>query len=110
MAYCNANGIAVTGYCPLARCKNFGATPLAAVAEAVGQPEASVAIRWSLQSGVITIPKSSKPERIASNAAVVSAFELSDEQMAAIATPEVNTGFTASSSQATMFLPWVEVK
>jgi diketogulonate reductase-like aldo/keto reductase len=37
-------------------------------------------LRWDLQKGVVTIPKSSKKERIISNASIFD-FELSAEDM-----------------------------
>lgn len=47
--YCRREGIVVMSFCPLARCKLFGQTQLAAIAEATGQSEAALAIRWLLQ-------------------------------------------------------------
>ena len=44
---------------------------------------AQVAIRWTLQNGVTTIPKSVHEERIRENADVFG-FQLSGEEMAAI--------------------------
>jgi diketogulonate reductase-like aldo/keto reductase len=40
-------------------------------------------IRWDLQHGIVTIPKSSKPHRILENSQVFD-FEISDEDMALI--------------------------
>jgi len=42
-----------------------------------------VIIRWHLQHGIIVIPKSSRPDRIRSNADVAG-FALTDEDMAAL--------------------------
>jgi len=45
-----------------------------------GKSPAQVILRWNLQKGVITIPKSSKKERIAANADIFD-FELSQEDV-----------------------------
>lgn len=74
--YCRAEGIVVMSYCPLARCKTFGETDLAKHAAAWGKTEAQCALRWLLQRGFITIPKSSNAERVKQNA--VFDFELTE--------------------------------
>jgi 2,5-diketo-D-gluconate reductase A len=51
VAYHDTHGIRTMGYCPLARCKRFGATVVKDIAAKVGKSEAQVAIRWSLQMG-----------------------------------------------------------
>lgn len=48
-----------------------------------GKTPAQIVIRWDLQKGVLTIPKSVREERIRENADVFD-FELSAEDMAAI--------------------------
>ena len=53
------------------------------IAEQAGRTPAQVIVRWHLQHGFVVIPKSSDPERIASNADV-GGFELSDDDMAAL--------------------------
>ena len=108
-AWMQEHGIAVMGYCPLARCKQFGKTPaLTAVAEARGVSEAAVCIRWSLEEGAITIPKSSNPERISQNAQVFAMAPFTEEEKAALRT--CDCGFKASSSVNAQDEPWDTVK
>ena len=52
VAYHNAEGIATMGYCPLARCKKFGATALKEIADGIGKTEAQVCIcAWLSRPG-----------------------------------------------------------
>ena len=53
------------------------------IAERLGRTPAQVINRWHLQHGVVTIPKSSDPERIRANADL-DGFELSAEDLAAM--------------------------
>jgi 2,5-diketo-D-gluconate reductase A len=53
------------------------------VAERLGRTPAQVIVRWHLQHRTVVIPKSSKPDRIRSNAEVDD-FEISEEDMAAL--------------------------
>ena len=50
------------------------------IARKYGKSPVQVVLRWDIQKGVVTIPKSVKPERIISNAAIFD-FELSPEEM-----------------------------
>ncbi|WP_019067008.1 aldo/keto reductase [Streptomyces hokutonensis] len=50
-----------------------------------GKSVAQVVLRWLVQRGVVAIPKSVRPERMAENLDVFG-FELTDDQMSAIAT------------------------
>lgn len=50
------------------------------LAKKYNKETAQILIRWSLQKGWVTLPKSDTPERIKSNAEVFD-FEISDEDM-----------------------------
>ncbi|WP_326764517.1 aldo/keto reductase [Streptomyces sp. NBC_01591] len=64
---------------------------LAGIGKEYGKSVAQVVLRWLVQRGVVAIPKSVRPERMAENIDVFG-FELTDEQMASIAT--LDTGAT----------------
>ena len=71
----------------------------------MGQDRAQCALRWLLQRGFITIPKSSNAERVAQNA--VFDFELSEAQLAAL--DALDQGFKASNSVNSMDSPVEDV-
>jgi len=73
-------GMAFVAYCPLGRGRMFSDPVLAEIAKGRGRSIAQVALRWSMQQGIIPIPRSSKPERIADNLKVTD-FTLSDDEM-----------------------------
>jgi 2,5-diketo-D-gluconate reductase A len=58
---------------------------LADIGTRYGKTSGQVVLRWHLQLGLVVIPKSRNPERMAENLDVFD-FELSDEDIAAIAT------------------------
>jgi diketogulonate reductase-like aldo/keto reductase len=80
---CRARGIVVQGYSPLAKTARLDDRTLEAVASAHGRTTAQVSIRWALQHGLVTIPKSTSPDRIRENADVFD-FHLSDAEMRSI--------------------------
>jgi diketogulonate reductase-like aldo/keto reductase len=94
-AAARARGLAFVGYCPLGRGRLFGDPVLAEVAKARGRSVAQVALRWSVQQGVIPIPRSSRPERIADNFKVFD-FSLSDDEMKRIGALKRATGRIAN--------------
>jgi diketogulonate reductase-like aldo/keto reductase len=77
---CEALGVAVEAYSPLARATKMDDTVLTEIATAHSKTPAQVLIRWSLQHGFIVIPKSARQDRIASNAQVFD-FSLTTAEM-----------------------------
>lgn len=78
--FCQAEGIQVTGYSPLATGKILANSEITAVAERYGKTVAQICIRYVLQKGVAPLPKSTHPERIRQNADVD--FEIASADMA----------------------------
>ncbi|HEY8589464.1 MAG TPA: aldo/keto reductase, partial [Naasia sp.] len=87
-AFHAAHGIVTESYSPLGGAggaQSFLADPvLAGIAERTGRSPAQVVLRWHVQQGIVAIPKSSKPERMADNLAVFD-FELSADDMEQLA-------------------------
>jgi diketogulonate reductase-like aldo/keto reductase len=76
---CREHGIAVEGYSPLVKAHRLADPAIQAIAARAGRTPAQVLIRWALQHGVVTIPKSTKRERIRENAAVFDFHLTADE-------------------------------
>ncbi|TFK79654.1 Aldo/keto reductase [Polyporus arcularius HHB13444] len=79
--YCAKHGIVIEAYCPLIRGK-WNDT-IINVGKKYNKDPAQTLVRWSIQRGFVSLPKSSKPERVASNADIYD-FELSAEDVAAL--------------------------
>ncbi|KAI0766859.1 Aldo/keto reductase [Trametes elegans] len=79
--YCNKHGIVVEAYTPLIRGK-WNDT-IVNVAKKYNKDPAQFLVRWSLQRGFVTLPKSSRPERVVSNVDVFD-FEINEEDLATI--------------------------
>ena len=73
-------GIALQAYTPLARGKKFHDHRLQQIKNKYQKTEAQIILRWMLQLGLSTIPKSSNPKRIEENFSVFD-FTISDEDM-----------------------------
>jgi 2,5-diketo-D-gluconate reductase A len=82
-------GVQIESWGPLAEGKNdiFTNPVLTEIGQAHGKSVAQVTLRWLIQRGVVVIPKSSRPERMAENIDVFD-FDLTDDEMARIATLE----------------------
>uniref|UniRef100_A0A1A7YV06 NADP-dependent oxidoreductase domain-containing protein n=1 Tax=Iconisemion striatum TaxID=60296 RepID=A0A1A7YV06_9TELE len=83
MEYCRKEGIVFEGYSPLAKGQVFKNPVVQQVAEKHGRTQAQICIRWSIQNGVVTIPKSVKKNRIRENCQVFG-FQLDEADMAAL--------------------------
>ncbi|CAF3418391.1 unnamed protein product [Rotaria sp. Silwood2] len=55
------------GYSPLAKAKRIGDETVVEIAKKLTKNPAQVLIRWSVQHGFITIPKTSQEARLISN-------------------------------------------
>jgi diketogulonate reductase-like aldo/keto reductase len=84
VAHCHYHGIRVEAWSPLQQAGAVLRDPvLAAIAQRHGKTPAQVVLRWDVQGGILTIPKTVRPERQAENAGIF-AFELTAAEMAAI--------------------------
>ena len=85
------NNIALTAYSPIARGKVIGHPLLDSIGKKYGKSEVQISLRWLIeQEGVIVIPRTSKPARLATNMEIFD-FWLSEEesvQIDALRTPE----------------------
>jgi 2,5-diketo-D-gluconate reductase B len=85
LAACRRHGIVLTAYCPLGRGRLINDPEMANIARARGKSVAQIALRWLVQQdGVVPIPRSSNPTRMAENLDVFG-FTLSEDEMARIA-------------------------
>lgn len=89
--FCRDHGIQMEAWSPLMQ-GNLDQPLLHELAAKYGRTPAQIVLRWDLQRGLVTIPKSINPQRIAENARVFD-FELSAEDMAAIDAMNENRRF-----------------
>ena len=83
MQLCRARGIVQQAWSPIMRGRVNDIPELRQIAGKHGKTVAQVVLRWDLQHGVVTIPKSVRKERLAENAGVFD-FELSADEMSRI--------------------------
>lgn len=80
IAFCKDHDIQVEAWGPLSQGKLFKLTDLDDLAARYQKTVAQICLRWHLQRGVIPLPKSVHPSRIAENADIFD-FELSPQDM-----------------------------
>ena len=77
--YCQKNDIAVEAYSPIAHGEILNQPEIKAIADKYGVTVPQLCIRYTLQLGAISLPKTSNPEHMKSNAQVD--FKISGEDM-----------------------------
>ena len=92
--FCRENHIQLEAWAPLGQGQSLKDPTIGEIARKHGKTPAQVLIRWDLQKGIVSIPKSSKPSRIAENAKVFD-FELDPEDMQRIDGLDENRRFGA---------------
>ncbi|GIO28356.1 aldo/keto reductase [Ornithinibacillus bavariensis] len=78
--FCQSNGIQLEAWSPLMQGQLLDQPILSDIAKKYNKTVPQIILRWDLQNGVVTIPKSTKEHRIVENANIFD-FELSKEDM-----------------------------
>ncbi|KAJ3106503.1 hypothetical protein HDU96_008211 [Phlyctochytrium bullatum] len=81
--YCRQKGIVVEAYCPLTRGKKLDDPRLLAIAKRHNKTAAQVLVRWGIDKGYVTLPKSANFQRLRDNADVFD-FSLTKEDLEAM--------------------------
>lgn len=89
-AFCQEHGIQLEAWSPLMQGQLLDNPVLQEIANKYNKSIAQVIIRWDLQNGVVTIPKSTKEHRIIENSTVFD-FELTKNEMQRIS--ELNQNY-----------------
>lgn len=78
--FCEKKSIQIEAYAPLARAMRFNSPTIRMLSEKYQCTPAQLMVKWSLQKGYVTLPKSVKKDRIISNVAVDN-FMIEDSDM-----------------------------
>ncbi|KAJ3098232.1 hypothetical protein HDU97_004184 [Phlyctochytrium planicorne] len=78
--FCKENGIVMEAYCPLTRGEKLNDPKLVEIAKRYNKATAQVLVRWGIEKGYVTLPKSSKEERLISNGDIFD-FKISQSDM-----------------------------
>jgi len=102
--YCRRLGIELMGFCPLVRTEKFNQNlVLQEISSRLKKTQAQVLLRWAIQNGFVTIPKSANPYRIKENTEIFD-FNLSDGDMRKL--NDLEEGFRVSTKS--IETPWIE--
>lgn len=92
--FCKQNNIIYQAWSPLMQGHVVELELIQSLAQKYGKTPAQIVLRWDLQKGVVTIPKSVHPDRILSNSQIFD-FEISCGDMKAIDSLDKNFRFGA---------------
>ncbi|KAI8930248.1 putative reductase [Entophlyctis helioformis] len=81
--YCKSKGIVIQAYSPLTQGQKLNDPPLVGVAAKYGKSTAQILIRWGIEKGFVTLPKSVKKDRLAANIDVFD-FKITPGDMAVL--------------------------
>jgi diketogulonate reductase-like aldo/keto reductase len=93
LEFCRNNRIQIEAYAPLTAGRRLHDPRITALAKKDGLTNAQVLLRWAIQHGLVVIPKSAQPDRIAENARIFD-FELTNEEVSAL--DGLHDGFRSS--------------
>jgi diketogulonate reductase-like aldo/keto reductase len=93
LEFCRKNRIQIEAYAPLTAGRRLHDPRITAIAKKHGRTNAQVLLRWAIQHGLVVIPKSAHPDRIAENARIFD-FELASEEVSAM--DGLDDGFRSS--------------
>ncbi|KAL8768389.1 MAG: hypothetical protein Q9194_005719 [Teloschistes cf. exilis] len=88
--WCQKRGVVVQAYCPIVRNERSNEPVLQPLVKKYGKTACQVLLRWSLQKGLVPLPKSVTLSRIEENANIYD-FELTPEEMKSLETDEAAT-------------------
>jgi 2,5-diketo-D-gluconate reductase A len=98
--YDNAHHIVTVAWSPLGQGKGLLDEPLLAkIGEKYGKTPAQIVLRWNIELGIATIPRSSNPERLAQNLKIFD-FALTADEIASISA--LDTGAESRVDSDTM--------
>jgi 2,5-diketo-D-gluconate reductase A len=89
LSYCAEHNITVEAYSPLAHSRSMDSKAIVQIAKKHSKTYAQIMLRWCIQQGLVVIPKSVTPSRIAENIAIFD-FQLDDQDMTALAAQNRN--------------------
>ncbi|KAI0076173.1 aldo-keto reductase [Panus rudis PR-1116 ss-1] len=78
--FCQEHDIVLEAWAPLVRGERFDHPSIVGLAKKYGKQPAQILVRYSIQKGFVTLPKSQSKQRIQSNVQVFD-FELTDEEV-----------------------------
>jgi 2,5-diketo-D-gluconate reductase A len=100
-AFGAARGIVTESYSPLGGASGsiLGSPVLASIGQRLGRAPAQIVLRWHVQNGLVAIPKSASPARMAENLAIFD-FELGADYLAELGTMSLGPDAGVDSDRA----------